>query len=460
MPLDLSNEDGLRSTIARARRYVIPPPELLPSEWAEAHVRIPQSNALPGPMRFRNAPYQREPLDMIANPDVDTISLMWGAQTGKTQIQLMALGYYIAHKPASQILMQPTETDLSTWLANKFDAMVATTPAIKRQMAPPRGREGVNNQRLKQYIGGSLMFAWSGSASTMRGRSAPKIYCDEIDGYERTQEGSPVALLSERNSTFGDDRLLFLTSTPTLKHFSAIETYYLSGDCRRWWVPCPSCGEYQILEWDRVRWDKDGDGRHLPETAHYACAHCDARWDDSARYRATRSGEWRAEKPFDGHASYHLPSMASLFVKLETLAREFLFRKKNNDLQTFVNTKLAETWDEPGEQLDHTRLMSRAEVYPAEVPPGVLVLTAGADVQQDRIEFEVVGWGSGEENWSIDYQVLIGDPTQDAVWDELLDLWRHMTWSRADGSQMRIDALAVDSGFLPKRVYRFVGQSK
>lgn len=117
---------------------------------------------------------------------------------------------------------------------------------------------------------------------------------------------------------------------------------------------------------------------------------------------------------------------------------------------------LGETYSEPGEQLAHSDLIARAEPYAAEVPEGVLCLTCGVDVQQDRLELEVVGWGVGEENWSIDYQVLIGDPTEDAVWEELRELWASDRWSMADGTMLRIEAMAIDSGYLPKRVYRLV----
>ena len=455
--IDLSNEKGLRRMHVRARRHVIPPPKLAPSEWAEAHCRIPNGNALPGPVRFRNAPYQREPLDMIDNPDVHTISLMWGAQTGKTQVQLMSIGYFISHKPQKQIVMQPSETDLLAWLTDKFEPLAESTPDIKNKMAPPRGRDGVNNKKMKQYIGGSLQFSWAGSPNTMRGRSAPKIYCDEVDGYDRTKEGSQISLISERNSTFLDDRMLFITSTPTDKNFSVIDDFYNQGDGRQWWVPCRDCGHHQVLRWEQVHWITTDDGDHKPDTAGYCCESCGSLWDDGKRFWSTRNGEWRSQRIFAGHASYHLPSMASTLVRLADIVREFLRRKESNDLQTFVNTKLAEAWEERGERVDTHSLMACAEPFPDTIPDGVHVLTIGADVQADRIECELVGWDASEQSWSIAYEILPGDPTQDDVWQQLEDVIR-ARYPHESGSEMSVSQVCVDAGYLTKRVQAFCGR--
>ena len=178
-----------------------PPPKLLPSEWSEKNVRIPIGNAVPGLIRFDNAPYQREPLDMTINPECQRITLMWSAQVGKTMLALCAQAYRIAQDPTSQIMMQPSQGDLSTWLETKFNPLIETNKELQDLVAKPRAREGVNNQRMKSYPGGFLMFSWSGSPKTMRGRSAPFIVADEVDGYDKTTEGHPVSLLWQRAAT-------------------------------------------------------------------------------------------------------------------------------------------------------------------------------------------------------------------------------------------------------------------
>jgi phage terminase large subunit GpA-like protein len=455
---DFSNATSIARATRSAQRFLRPPPKLSPSEWAEKNVYIPVGNAIPGKIRFENAPYQREPLDMMADPECDHITLKWGAQVGKTLLALCGQGYFIAHDPCSQIMMQPSQGDLQTWLETKFNPMVEANDVLQEAIAKPRGRDGVNNQRMKSYPGGFMMFSWSGSPKTMRGRSAPKIVCDEVDGYDRTNEGHPVELLSQRAATFGDQSLVAEISTPTIKGASRIDSSFEEGDKRRFYVACPKCGHHQTLNWRNVRWEKDDEGNHLPKTAYYACdGHdsetgevCDAKWSDADRIAAIRSAEddgagWKAEKPFRGHASYHLNELYSCFRKLGKIVQSFLDKKAANDLQSFTNVSLAETWVEEADEVEADALIARAKKYPAQVPADVGVLTAGVDMQTDRLEVEVVGWGLGECSWNIDYQVFWGDPTQSEVWDELFD-FLNQTFTHESGAELRIRATCVDTG--------------
>lgn len=445
-----SNASGVLRALKRASKHLVPPAPLKPSEWAEQNVRIPTGNAVPGPIRFDNAPYQREPMDMATHPGCHRISLMWGAQVGKTQLALCLQGYAIAHDPCSQMMMQPSQGDLTTWLETKFNPMVDANPVLQELIAKPRSHEGVNNQRMKSYPGGFMMFAWAGSTKTMRGRSAPLIVADEIDGYGGTPEGDEVELLWQRAATFGDQRLLLEISTPTIKDQSRIEATFIEGDQRYFYVPCPHCDHHQVLKWDRVTWDKDEDGVHLPETARYICEECGALWNDGERIASIRVAEkmgagWKARKPFRGHASYHLNEIYSTFRRLRDIVQSFLDKKAKGDLQSFVNVSLAETWEEQGEQADSHVLMQRAEDYPAPVPAGGVVLTAGIDMQQDRLEIETVAWGKGEESWSIDFTVLWGDPLREEVWQDLDD-YLSTTWQHETGAHLGIIAACLDTG--------------
>ena len=435
--------------VAAFLEALAPPPDLKPSEWAEANVRIPADNALPGLIRFDNAPYQREPLDMIADPTCRRISLQWGAQVGKTLLALCAQGFRIDQAPSSQMMMQPSQGDLQTWLETKFNPMVEACPSLRGKIAKPRGRDGVNNQRMKSYPGGFIMFSWAGSPKTARGRSAPFVVCDEVDGYDRTEEGHPVSLLWQRAATFGDRRKLLEISTPTIKGASYIEDAFQAGDRRRFHWRCPHCGEAQPMIWRQVQWERAGED-HAPETARYACLYCGVLLEDRERIGAIRRAEdeeagWIAEREFRGHASYHLSELYSLFRRLPDIVESFLEKKAQNDLQTFVNVSLAETWEEEGDKVEADLLMKRAAPFDAEVPAGAVVLTAGIDMQEDRLELEVVGWGPGEESWSVDYRVLWGDPLQDDLWDELDEVLA-MTWMHASGAALGIAAACLDTG--------------
>lgn len=444
------NASAILRATRRAQEFLRPPPALRPSQWAEASISIPAGNAIPGPIRFDNAPYQREPLDMTSNPACTRVTLMFGAQLGKTQLALCAQAFRIEHNPASQIMLQPSQGDLHTWLETKFNPLIEANATLHRLIATPRARDGVNNQRMKSYPGGFIMFSWSGSPKTMRGRSAPFIVCDETDGYDRTHEGHPVSLLWQRAATFGDQRLLMEISTPTIKGASWIEDAYMQGDQRRYHVACPHCDHHQPLEWGQVRWSKDDAGENLPETAGYVCAECGVVWNDGERVAAIRNAErvgagWKAVRPFRGHASYHLSELYSCFRRLQDIVQSFLDKRAANDMQTFVNVSLAETWEEQGDQVDAASLMQRVEHFRAPAPAGVGVLTAGIDMQEDRLEVEIVGWGLGEESWSIDYRVLWGSPMSVDVWRDLDDLLGE-TFLHQSGAQMRISAAALDTG--------------
>jgi len=445
----------LKQKLNSLKVYLKPPPKLTVSEWADQYRIVSSGNAEPGRWRTARAPYQKEPMDCMSDPDVFRVTLMWGAQLGKTETINNGIGYHIHQNPSNQMMMHPTQGDLSTWLETKLNPLLTDTPEIKERVAKARGREGVNNQRMKSYPGGFLMFAWSGSPNTMRGRSAPRIWCDEVDGYETTQEGDPINLLWQRAATFGDMRQLVVTSTPTVKGGSRVEASFDQGDQRRYFVPCPDCGEFQTLSWGQVQWDKDGE-THLPNTAKYVCEHCGCLIGDGQKQAMLRRGEWRGSKPFTGHASFHLSELYSPFRKWRDIVNSFLEKKASGDLQSFVNVSLAETWEEEGTSLEHSQLYARREHYASEVPKKAVVLTASVDVQDDRLEVQVEGWGEGEENYKIDFDLLRGDPSKQELWDRLDDVLSRR-YTHESGVSLGIACTAIDSGgHFTQQVYKFV----
>lgn len=458
-----SNRDAVTAAMRRAMAHLVPPTPMLPSRWAEEHIRIPLGNVIPGPIRFENAPYQRGMIDVAKEPDVRRIDYMMGAQTGKTTVIQAITGFFIAHEPRSQILVHPTEGDVYTFLETKLRPMLEANKKISAKMAKPRGRNGVNNSRIISFIGGWLMFAWAGSPKTLRGRSAPITHADEVDGMDATAEGDPVELLAQRSATFGDQALSIRSSTPTIKGISRIEAGFEGGDQRRYFVACPSCDEPQFFKWSQVTWegrrslniasaelDRAPEAVHNSRTARYACEFCDAKWNDGQRVAAIRNAEsrglgWRATKPSLGHASFHGPEMLSTFRKLGDIVQSYLEKLRIDDLQSFVNVSLAETYEERGEQAEPEGLQAKAEEYSAQVPAGGVYLTAGVDMQMDRVEVEIVAWGIGEESWSIDYKIIWGDPLGEEVWQELED---HLTqsWTHASGREMSVQSTCVDTG--------------
>ena len=471
---DFSNIDAVYEAMRRAMLNLLPPPDIKPSEWAEKNIRIPLGNAIPGPISFDNAPYQRGMIDVIQEEGIKRISFMTGAQLGKTTIQQCITTYFIAYEPKSQIFVQPTQGDVQTFLETKLRPMIEANPSISSKMAKPRSRDGVNNSRMISYVGGWLLFSWAGSPKTLRGRSAPVTHADECDGMEATAEGDPVELLSQRAATFGDQALRTESSTPTISGASRIENAFNQGDKRRYYVPCPHCNEAQFLRWENVTWrgrkstniqdaKEDLDQEHDVETAGYRCECCGEVWSDGERIASIRNAEklghgWKAEKPFQGHASFHAPEMLSTFRKMRDIVQSYLDKLVLDDLQVFVNVSLGETYEENGDKADPEILQLRAEEYVARVPNAGVYLTCGIDMQMDRLELEIVAWGVGEESWSIDYRVLWGDPLGDEIWEELDDILE-ATYLHESGAQLSVSAACLDTGGTAgytQRAYEYV----
>lgn len=456
---EFSNVPGLLAGIRRAQIHLIPPEESTPSTWAEKNINIPVGNAVPGPYRIHNAPYQREPMDMITVPGCYRVSLMWGAQVGKTLLALCVQGWAVAASPRSQMMMQPSEGDLEVWKETKWSPLAESSDPIANALTAGK----INNKKMIGYPGGYMMFAWAGSPKTTRGRSAPLIVGDEVDGYLRTKEGHPVSLLWQRSATFGDLRFLIEISTPTVKGESFIDDAWRAGDMRHFFVPCPHCGEHVALSWDNVFWP--GKGKNDEENAklvtqydesdacnHAAlhCPECGAAWNDGERVAAIRRAEsagagWKATRPFRGHASYHLNELYSTFRKISGIVRDYFDKLKADDLQAFYNVSLALPYDNGGEKADPESLRARVEEFTHEVPAGGLYITMGVDMQIDRLEAEVVAWGLGEESWSLGYHVMWGDPLTPDPWDQLDDLIAS-TYQHESGKILPISAICLDTG--------------
>jgi len=430
---------------AEIRRTLRAPPSLLVDEWADKYRRLSrESSAEPGQWYTSRAEYQRGVLRAVSDPDVNTVVVMSSAQIGKTEIINNIVGYFIHQDPAPIMLVQPTLEMAQAWSKDRFAPMLRDTPALTGVVSEVGSRKQGNTMLHKTFPGGHITMSGANSPSSLASRPVRVVLCDEVDRYPVSAgtEGDPVSLVKKRSTTFWN-RLMVLTSTPTEKGASRVELEFEMSDQRHYFVPCPDCGHYQVLRWAYVQWP-EGD----PEKAKYQCAECASLWSDPHRLAAVRKGEWRATQPFKGRAGFHLNEIYSPWVTMAQMAVAFLEAKKSPEtLKTFVNTALGESWEEEGEQADSTGLLSRREKYPAEVPAGGLVLVAGVDVQGDRLEYEVVAYGEGEESWGIETGALSGDPSSPDVWSRLNDILEK-TWQHESGHQLHIAAMGIDSGGL------------
>ena len=440
--------------VREAMATLAPPPKLTVSEWADEHRQLSSvSSAMPGRWRTRVVEFMREPMDCIGDPRVKRVIIMAGAQVAKTEVILNTCGYLIDHDPSPIMVVQPTLDMARAFSKDRVAPMIRDTRRLTKLVRDVKSRVSDNTILQKMFPGGHLTMVGANSASSLASRPIRAVLCDEVDRFPVSAgtEGDPIALAVKRTVTFWN-RIVVFVSTPTIRGDSRIETAYLEGDQRQRWCPCPDCGEHQVLKWSQIKWPKDD-----PHGAYYVCEHCGSCWSDSQRISAVRKGEWRASKPFRGIASFHVPGLISPFVPMGEAAAEFLEVKKDpSRLMVWVNTYLGETWEEQGERVDAHELIERCEEYKTEIPEGVTVLTAGIDVQDDRIEMEVVGWGDNHETWSIGYHVIYGDPSTQQIWDELDDI-RTQVYQHPIFGDMWAQRSCIDSGgHFTQQVYSYV----
>ena len=436
------------------RKALKPPPKLTVSEWADTYRQLSsESSAEAGRWSTSRAEYQRGMMDSVSDPNIENIVLMTGAQIGKTELINNVVGFHIHQDPAPMLVVQPTLEMAQTWSKDRLAPAIRDTPVLLDKVGNPRARDSGNTTLHKVFAGGHVTACGANSPSSLASRPCRIILCDEVDRYPISagSEGDPVGLAKRRSATFWN-RKIILVSTPTEKGASRIEQAYEESDKRKYFVPCPDCGEHQHLKWSQVRWS-DND----PASAEYTCESCGTLWPDVKRFRAIRAGEWRSTAKGDGKtAGFHLSGLYSPWTPLEDSVRDFLASRKDPmRLKTWVNTFLGETWEEQGDRIDEHDLMERREDWGDELPDGVALLTCGIDTQDDRLEYEIVGWGANEESWSVEYGVLYGDPSTAELWNRL-DVVLQKIHTHPLYGEMTIRASCVDSGgHYTQQVYNY-----
>ena len=325
-----------------------PEQPLTVSEWADRYRKLSsKASAEPGPWRTDRTPYLREPMDCLSSENpVQRVVMMFAAQTGKTEAGSNWLGYVIDHAPGPMLCVQPTIEMAKRLSKQRLESMITETPVLAAKIAPARSRDSGNTMFSKEFSGGIMLMAGANSATGLRSAPCRYLFCDEVDAFpaDVDGEGDPVSLAERRTTTFARRKIL-LTSTPTVKDFSRIESEYLRSDQRRFYVPCPACGAMEWLKWGQLKWV---DGK--PETARYKCEHCGEQFEEMHKPAMLRGGEWRATAPTNGRtAGFHLSGLYSPlgWCSWEQLVDDFLRAKGDAPaLKTFVNTRLAETWEE------------------------------------------------------------------------------------------------------------------
>ncbi len=434
-----------------------PDPLLSVSEWSETHRMLAaRASAEPGRYRIARTPYMRAIMDALSPADpCRRVVFMKAAQVGATEGANNFIGFVIHQAPGPMLAVQPTVELAKRNSRQRIDPLIEESAALRELVRPARSRDSGNTMLSKEFAGGILIMTGANSAVGLRSIPARYILLDEVDAYPASadEEGDPVTLAEARSLTFAHRRKVLLISTPTVKGFSRIEREYEASDQRRYFVPCPHCGHAQVLVFERLKWDTG-----KPETAAYHCASCETPIAEHHKTAMLAAGVWRATGVAADPSTigFHLSALYSPvgWLSWEAIARAWIAAQGSDEaIRAFRNTILGETWVESGEAPDWQRLYDRRERWPAgTVPAGGLFLTAGADIQKDRIEVDVWAWGRGLESWLIDHIVIEGGPERTEPWAEL-DRLLSQVWPHEGGTALGLAKLAIDSGYEPTAVY-------
>lgn len=405
-----------------------------------------EASSEPGHWKTSRAPYQKEILNAVNDPKCERVVVMSSAQVGKTEIILNIIGYYVDYDPAPMLCLQPTLDMAQAFSKDRIAPMVRDTPALKAKISDAKTRDSGNTMLHKTFPGGHITMAGANSPASLASRPIRIVLADEIDRYppEAGSEGDPLNLAAKRTNNFWNRKKIYV-STPTIRGVSRIEKEYKNSTQEEYCLPCPECGEFQPLRWANIDF----------KTVGHACAECGVISDQYAWTK--KPGKWVAQAEHHNARGFHLNELVSPWRKWSEIIQDFKDAKNDpKTLKVFVNTSLGETWEEDGEQVDETQLYNRREHYNHPVPEKALMLTAAVDVQDDRLEVGVEGWGEGEESWKIDLIILRGDPSKPDLWNRLDDVI-NQRYDHASGSKLPIVSTVIDSGgHYTQQVYKFV----
>lgn len=391
-------------------------------------------------------------MDTISDTKYEEVAIVMGSQLGKTECAILnPIGYYMHQDPCPILVVQPSlEPMAKAFSKDRLSPMLAESPALRGLVTKSNRRNSEDTLLHKSFHGGHITIAGSNSPASLASRPIRVVLFDETDRYPASagNEGDPIELGTKRASTFWN-RKIVKVSSPTIKGASRIWSSFEQGDMRYYYVPCPYCQHMQTLTWKGVTFEPIG----------YKCEKCEQIIPEAAKNKMLANGEWRAKHPGRRVASFHLSALYSPWVSWESLRNEFLSAKNFPELlQVFINTRLAECFSHEGEaavNVEGLKAKERKYEEMAEVADGVGILTAGVDVQGDRLEALLVGWGVGQESWILSRIVIPGAPEGQQVWDDLDTALLHRQWALPSGALLKLRCMMVDSGFSTNAVYDY-----
>lgn len=448
-------------------KFLKPVAKIKVSDWSEQHLQLPQTSAEPGLWRRDRAPYQPGLMDAVCESSVKRVSIMTSAQTGKSTVCNAIIARYIDIDPCPIMFTQPTIQLAQRYSKEKLSPMISDIKVLSDKIIQAE-RHAASTILMKLFKGGLLSLSGANSPASLASMSIRLLLCDEIDKYPPSagSEGDPVELAIQRTATFWNSKVI-LVSTPSIKGASRIEVAYEKSDKRLFFVPCPHCGHKQHLIWERIQYSGKGTKDFKPDLGvFYICENCETPIAESSKSKMVEAGQWiataTAENP--NHIGFHCNRLISPWVSWIDIVYDFESAKSDPlQLQVFVNSSLGLPFERNlGDSLDWEKLHQRSEqsnYQRGQVPEGVLMLTAGVDVQGDRLEVSIWGWGRGEQSWLIDHHQILGDPLENDVWQQLTRLIAR-EYKHQSGNVIKIRASCIDSGYLTQDVYMQVRRLK
>jgi phage terminase large subunit GpA-like protein len=438
-----------------------PPPRLDFADWIEATIRLPGDvSAQTGPMQL--TPVQRGIADAIGDPEVERVTVVKPVRLGYSTLLAAFIAYHVENDPAPILAVQPTESDCRGWMVDDLEPIFGASPRLRNLLGVEHDPTGRSTILSRRFPGGSLKLIAAKAPRNLRRHNARILVLDEIDGMESGAEGSPITLAERRTLSFPDRKIL-AGSTPTLEDTSHVLRLYRESDQRVFEIRCPDCGGFHAPTWKDIVWPEG-----KPQEAAYVCPDCGTVQPETRKAAMVEAGRWRITRPeVKGHAGFRTNVLVSTLPAASwgNIAREFLAAKAHPDLlQSWTNTLMAEGWRQAGEELNEAELQGRAEPFGLDrLPPEVLVLTAGVDVQHDRLECVTLGH-SATETFVLDYRAFWGPVnTAEAPWADL-DAFLATRFAHPLGGALGFDAIAVDSsdghtmdrvlGFTAPRLHR------
>lgn len=448
-----------------------PPRRVLPSEWAEEHFRLTNA-AEAGRYRGSRTPYVAGVVDTLAEPGVEEVVWVAGTQVAKTTGQELFLAYAVANDPGPALIVKPSEQACEEFVKERIRPMLEAV--LPNHLSPRPHDNTLSAIRLDSM---ALYFGWAGSPQSLASRPCRYVLCDEVDKYPpfAGREADPVSLAKERTATYLHRKRVFQASTPTTRDGAIWRAFEGCGDRRRFHVPCPHCGTYQVLTWPQVKWPKLAiadkvalaDEIERARLAWYECGNpdCRAKIEESHKPRMLERGVWASEgqtvtnagalvgdRPESRRVGFHLSSLYSPWRKLWEIAAEFI-RAAGDVAATmnFRNSRLAEPFEVQVTKAEPSLVREKAVRGSPRmvIPSWAWLVVATADVQATHLYYTVRAWGYANRSHLVDHGVVNSFET---LWDTVFaGRYRFETGGGSGSPQI----LVIDSGYRKDEVYEF-----